>query len=250
MRCGLGGEGLGEVRPPAAEQLERDDGEPVAVARRGGRAANGLLGRHVAGGAEDRAHARQRDIARDPGDSEIGHADLAVGSEHQVRRLDVAVDDVRSMGSIERPPCLPEPRQGERRGNPVRAHPVGQRSTRKELHHDRGLTRDVGDIENGDDVRLDREPRGDPRLAREPRPDLGIAGEPLVQDLDRDPAVERVVGRRVDVGHAARRDQLGPAVARRERERACGHPPNVPSPPRRETDPGPAWRGGWHAGHQ
>ena len=59
MRRGFGSEGLGKVRPAAAEQLERDDGKAIAVACGGRRASDGLLGGHVAGGAEDRAHARQ-----------------------------------------------------------------------------------------------------------------------------------------------------------------------------------------------
>ena len=147
------------------------------------------------------------------------------------------MDDARCMGGVERPPRLLEPRKAERRGNAACTHPVGERSPREKLHHDRWLPGHVGDVEDRDHVRLDRQPRRDPRLPCEPRPDLRVAGESLVQDLDRDPAFERVVGRRVDVRHAPRRNQLGPAVARGERERSCGHPPKVPSPPSRETDP-------------
>ena len=178
---------------------------------------------------------------------------LAVGSEHQVRRLDVAVDDACRVRGIERATCLLEPGKAERRRNAARAHPVGQRSAREELHHDRGLPGDVGDVEDRDHVRLGRQPRRDPCLAREPRPDLRVAREALVQDLDRDPAIERVIGRRVDVGHAARRDQLGPAVARRKRERGCGHPAKVPLPRRCKTIQRSVLRHincGWQVGHQ
>ena len=58
---GLAGEALRHVRPAAGEQLERDDGERVAVARGGGGAPDGLLGGHVARRAENRPDARERE---------------------------------------------------------------------------------------------------------------------------------------------------------------------------------------------
>ena len=249
VRGGLGRERLRQVRPAAAEQLERDDGEPVAVARRGRRAADGLLGRHVARRAEDRADARQRDVARDPRDPEVGHAHLAVAAEHQVRRLDVAMDDARGVRRVERPPRLLEPREGERgrdrgpRASGRRAFRPGRNSItiagRPSTSATSKIVTTFGSFESRAAIRASRVNR-----AR-------ISGSPAnrsLEDLDRDPPVERVVGRDVDVRHAAGRDQLGPAVARRERERGCGHPPRYPRRRRRETDR--ALASGWQRGHQ
>ena len=58
VRCGLGGRRVALEGPLAGEQLEGDDAEGVAVARRAGRLAPGLLGREVARGADDGARPR------------------------------------------------------------------------------------------------------------------------------------------------------------------------------------------------
>ena len=229
--CGcLSRECLRQVGPATAEQLECDDRERVPIARCRRLAADRLLGRHVPRSTEDRTDARQRYIAGDPGDPEVGHAHLAVGSQHQVRGLDVTVDDTGCVRRVERPGRLSEPRECERRGDRPRPQPVCERASRQELHHDRGTPSRIGHVVDRDDIRLVRQPSSDPRLARKTHPDLGIVGKSVVQRLDCDQAFESVVGRDIDVSHAAGRDQLGPAVTRRERERSGGHKEIVPHP--------------------
>jgi len=78
-----------------AEREESDDAKRVDVAARVEPAAFELLGRHVGRRADDDPDARQRrrvDAAR-PGQPEVEQPDGAVGGDHDVARLDVAVDD-------------------------------------------------------------------------------------------------------------------------------------------------------------
>ena len=67
-----------------------------------GRRAPDLLGRHVSRGSQRSAGGRQRRRVQVLGDPEIGQLDLAVGRDHQVRRLQIAVDDAVLVRVVER----------------------------------------------------------------------------------------------------------------------------------------------------
>src|SRR6185437_10873811 len=86
--------------PLPAEQLEGDDRERVAVTRRRRSLALRLLGREVTGGAEHGAGHRQGVRPGGTGYPEVRDMDDAVSVEHQVARLDVAVDDTVAMGGV------------------------------------------------------------------------------------------------------------------------------------------------------
>ena len=92
----LGGEG-----PLPGEQLEGDDRQRVAIARRSGGDAGSLLGRDVSGRAEHRAGARQRHEAGGPRDTEVADVDDVRAIEEQVPRLDIPVDDSLTVRDIE-----------------------------------------------------------------------------------------------------------------------------------------------------
>ncbi len=67
-----------------------------------GRGAANLLGRHVSRRSQRSARRRQRGRVQVLGDPEIGQLDLAVGRDHQVRRLQIAVDDAMLVGVVQR----------------------------------------------------------------------------------------------------------------------------------------------------
>ena len=93
------GEGRALIREPAGEELVEDDAERVDVG--GGRRllAAYLLGREIGGGTDDRSHLGDPRLFDRAGDPEVGqfHRHLAgaerAADDHQVARLDVAVDD-------------------------------------------------------------------------------------------------------------------------------------------------------------
>ena len=136
---------------------------------------------------------------------------------------------------VERPAGVREPGERQRGRDAAAAHAIGDGAAGQVLHHDRRAPVDVGDVEDRDDVGLVREPRRDARLAREPRAEVGVACEAFAENLDGDAPAEHRVRRGVDIGHAPRRDQLAPVIARRERERARGHLDTVPAPSAPET---------------
>ena len=74
----------------------------------------------------------------------------------------------------------------------------------------------LDDVEDRHDVRVARQPGRRERLAAEPTAERLVLGEACGEHLDRDLAAELLVGRPVDVGHAAAREQLRLAVARGE----------------------------------
>jgi hypothetical protein len=69
----------------------------VEVAARVGQAVLHLLGRHVRRRAEDLAHPREPDRAREDGEAEVEHDDAAVRAEHEVGRGEVAVHDLQAV---------------------------------------------------------------------------------------------------------------------------------------------------------
>ena len=89
----LRGRRLALEGPLARQQLVRDGGEPVTVARGSRALAARLLGRDVARGPEHRARARQRRHPRGARDPEVRDVDLVLRVEQQVAGLHVAVDD-------------------------------------------------------------------------------------------------------------------------------------------------------------
>jgi len=81
-------------RKPTREQPVEDHAEGVDVARRGHGLSGRLLGRHVGGGADQRSGLGQRVRTGDPRDAEVGDLGSALPVEDDVRRLQVAVDEV------------------------------------------------------------------------------------------------------------------------------------------------------------
>ena len=101
-----GGE-AGPHRIDAGQRLVQDQREREQVGGRAGEQPLGLLGRHVGGGPDDVAGARQRVAAEHAGDAEVGQPGQlrgrcrALGNQH-VGGLDVAVDHALGMGVGER----------------------------------------------------------------------------------------------------------------------------------------------------
>ena len=88
----------------AGEELEQDDAERIHVAAAVGGVgfALGLFGRHVGGRAEDLAVHRDGDFAHfAAGQAEVHEVRLAVAIDHDVGRLQVAVDDALLVGMVQ-----------------------------------------------------------------------------------------------------------------------------------------------------
>ena len=89
------------------EHLVEDDAERKDVAAPVHGRAGDLFGRHVVRRPEKLA--RRGQIRRsDLGDPEIRDLHLAVGRDHDVRRLDVAMDDSLAVSVVERLGDLPD----------------------------------------------------------------------------------------------------------------------------------------------
>ena len=217
MRHRLGGRGLALERPGAGQQLEGDDRERVAVARRGRRLAARLLRGEVPGRADDGARLGERGEVSGARDAEVGDLDPVVVVEQQVGGLDVAMDDPARVRGVERRRGLAKPveRAAERLCALAR-EPVGERSSRQVLHDDVGPPLVLADVEDRDDARSVRQPRGGEALAREAPSDRFVVGEALGEDLHRDgPRQVRVLGA-VDLAHPAAGDPLRALVPRRQ----------------------------------
>ena len=121
----------------AGEHLEQHPAEGPDVGAPVDRLALGLLGRHVGGGAQD--HPGQRSgggerrrvgrVAASPsagdlqrlGQAEVEHLDLAIGGDHDVGRLEVAVDHAGLVGGLQRQGDLPRDGEGFVEGQRPRA---------------------------------------------------------------------------------------------------------------------------------
>ena len=170
-----------------------------------------LLGRQVLGGADDRAGLRHLRVtgARD---AEVGHLHAAVAQHHHVVRLDVAVDDLAPVR---------EPQRGEQLQRDVDRAALRQRALAEDhvlqrlavqvLHRDVVRALGLAAVVDGDDVRV-VQPGGGARLACEPLDELRVLVVAIVQDLDRDLAVQVDVLGEEDARHAPRADAADDAV--------------------------------------
>lgn len=217
-------------REPAEQGLVGGDAERVLVAAGIDGLAEALLGRHVTRrtGVGRRVRGVRRGhlevVAAVPEgrsrEAEVDDADPPVVANDHVRRLKVAVDQPGAVDCGEASTRLHEP-IGDGRGlAPRDSEPILQRRPRHELEDQVDAVVDDVDLEHLDDVRV-----GDPRE----RPGLTqrreVRAGDVVQELDRDLAVEhRVVGG-MDDAHAARPLKREQAVASERGQRLVGSGP-------------------------
>jgi hypothetical protein len=144
-------------------------------------------------------------LRRAAGEAEVQHLDLARGRELDVPGLEVAVNDARLVGGLERARDLPADleRLVDRQGAAPQA--LGQGLALDELEHEEAAAvRFLEPVDPGD-VRVG-EGGEQPRLALEAREAFGIGRKRIGQHLDRHRASEARVFAAVDDTHAAAAD--------------------------------------------
>jgi hypothetical protein len=181
-------------------------GEHVRGAVR--RAAVGLLGRHVGGGPHQRAGRTVRTAGvgvgerrQAAGQAEVEDLHVAVGTDHDVFGLDVAVDDPRGVGGGQRPGHLGnQPRYLLHRGAAGDQRLEGR--SLDEFHDEEGMPFVLAQRVDGADVRVVQR-RGRPRFAQEAVEPFRVAGVLGGQELQGDVAPQARLPRLEDDPHAA-----------------------------------------------
>nr|WP_317695385.1 hypothetical protein [Aeromicrobium sp. REDSEA-S32_B7] len=183
---------LDVVRHRAGDHAVDRDAEGPHVARGSGGGAPGDLGGEVGGRAGDEAGARERLVVLATGDAEVAELRDVVAGDEDVRRLHVAVHEPVGVGRGERVGHLREEAGGPLEVEGAVVGEVGERRPVDELHDEPREVAVVGEVVDGDDVRV-----VDPR--RQPRLPLGACGVDLVgaggeaQSLEGHPTVENGV---------------------------------------------------------
>ena len=218
-------------RHVAGEQLIDDDPERVDVRGLGDLPSLRLLGRDVVAGSEHRARGGLALLRLErAGDPEVGHLRFALAVQQHVLGLDVAVDEALLVG--EREPAGDLDRELERalhRQGADTADELLQILAGDELEDDERQAVMVSTVDHGDDV-LVREAGDELRLAPEPVDDVLLGQQPLVEDLQRDVALEHAVVRAVHARHAAGPDELTQLVP--IRDDVAGHQGRVTPGPK------------------
>src|SRR5215218_2989387 len=215
VRARLRREVLARERPAARQQLERHDGERVAVRRGRRRLAHRLLGRDVGRGAEHLTGLRDLVLEPEPGNAEIRQREAALLVEQHVGRLDVPMYDAGLVRGVERRAGLGQPAQRDAVGDSAPrcalvtaslvagAQAVGDGPASDQLHHDERVAVELGDVVDRDHVRVRGEAGGGARLAREAAPGALVLAQVRGEHLYRHRAVEQLVVRLPDARHAA-----------------------------------------------
>jgi hypothetical protein len=176
--------------------------------------ARGLLGRHIARGADDGArHGDLRMALQRLGEAEVHDVGLAVLVEHDVVGLDVAVDDAARVGVLDGAGDLREDGGGLGGGELL----AREAAAVDELHRDHVLVADVADLVDADDARVAQR-GGGLSLAAEADELLLAAG--AEEDLEGDPAAQGAFPRLIDHAHAAAAELLDEDVLAEEVLRA------------------------------
>ena len=212
------GIGLAQEWHASGEALVQHQPERVQVGATIEAATAHLLGREVLGRTHHDVVAGEVLVARFEtlGDAEVGQQHPSVGRDEDVARLDVAVHESGAVRLVER--------TGDRRADVdrqfgteplLRIEQLAQTLAVDELHHDRLAAFVDDDVVHGDDVGMTEAGDGD-RFAPESLGDDRIAGQIRLQPLDRDLAVEVVVGRHPHFGHASLTDPAFESVTARQ----------------------------------
>jgi len=216
-------EQLGRARPrerrPAGEELVEDAARGIDVGAGVDPRSRDLLWRHVGRGAHDQARRRTRPglglrsprLARPEhwaSEAEVEDLEPAVGGQHQVRRLDVAVHDAPGVRRAERIRHLCAEAQDILDRQRTATEPLRERLPLDQLLGDverrraaRCVSRGLSRLIDGGDPGV-VEGRGRPGLAQEAlaRRDVGRVLRP--HELQRDLAPQHAVPRPVDDAHA------------------------------------------------
>jgi hypothetical protein len=189
-------------RTLAGRHLVDEDAERKDVAARVDRISHQLLGRHVGERADDLALARLLDAWQPRrldvlGEAEVEHLHAAVGADHDIGRLEVAMDDPPGVRRGERLGDGNRNRQqlveleSARRNQPVERRPLHQ------LHRDEGNVVRFLDGVNGDDIGMVQR-RDGARFTGEAAAVLAVVG---LENFQRDVALEARIAGPVDLAH-------------------------------------------------
>jgi hypothetical protein len=190
-------------RDPSRQHFEEDDADGVDVRALAGHFSLDLFGRHVFGRPDHRPGARYPLGLEGAGDAEIHDLDAPLPVDHDVLRLEVAVDDAEAVGFGQSLADL----IGDINGLP-RAEPPH--------HPDHALQVLAADVLHGDVMRalvfaevvhpadvLVRDLPGRPELVAEPLDRLAVGGDLGVEELQGDLFVDLFVEDLVDPAHPA-----------------------------------------------
>ena len=196
----------------AGQHLIHDDAEGIQVAAAVHMAALGLLRGDIVYGAERLA--RQRVLrGADAGNAEVRNLDAPVLQDHDVVRLDVAVDDAAAVCMLQR--------LGDLHGEMQRLAPVEpallfqillERDALDQFHDNIVHIAGAGNIIHTDDIRV-RQHRDRLRLGMETSAELLIAGEFIFQNFDCDQPVQPVAQCFIYDRHSAGADHFQDLVA-------------------------------------
>ena len=166
-----------------------------------------LLGRDVV----ERAHGLARAghfvvlsvCALEAGQAQVEDLHLPGGRDHQVRRLDVAVDQPVLVGVLQPEGRLPDQLAGVGdRQRPAVLHQLIEVQAVDEFHHQELRAVDLAGVECADDVRMVNR-ADDLHLALEAGDGLRVIEQPLRQDFQGHGLVELDVPGPIDRAHAA-----------------------------------------------
>ncbi len=158
----------------------------------------------------------RRDAGRPRDEPEVEHLDDAVAVDHEVRRLDVAVREARALRLAQAERGGADRRERILDAQRAAGDALGERRAGDVLHREVQPAVVLADEVDVRDVRvLDASLCA--RFADQPIAARGVVRGRGRQHLDRDRAIEREVGREVDLAHAARAEEALDAVVAQAR---------------------------------